>query len=328
VLVNVAYPDRITFRKNVGIFLQNVAQLPEKPSVMGLDIIFRKFEPTTPETSTVTSDLINGVQELREKGIPIIAGYDPRKEADYYDDQLIGENSPFTDVGHNLIHIRDGKLHAKVFEEMPSPLGTELKPFFAALVVKYGNPLIGADYSFRLRNKYDNILPIRYQSNFTFDRIDFADDADFKKNGISLANKAVLVGNFEKDYKPDEDFFGLHAIAYAVQMLINHEKDKKTLVAFETREWVILSVTIFFSIVGIFLFRIFSEQLGKREISESAIPSLLLSLICSALFFFTVVFILSRFFDYLFADFTLVLSGILSSGGLFMYYPCELGVES
>ncbi len=39
VLVDISYPNRVEFRKDVGLFLQKMAELPEKPLSAGLDII-------------------------------------------------------------------------------------------------------------------------------------------------------------------------------------------------------------------------------------------------------------------------------------------------
>jgi len=218
VLVNVDYPDQLTFRRNIALFLNKLANLPEKPYIIGLDIIFKKLDDTLKKIEdetrkskkiTATDELIKAAKNLISKGVDIIAGYDPQKKPDYYDEQLIGEKSPFTDVGHNLIYTRDGKLHAKVFEEISSSskIGTDLKPFFAILIFKYGNKLIGEDYPSRLEKRYNNILPIRYQREFTFTTFNFPEDQDFK---TIFANKVVLIGNREKDYsKTEENYYEL-----------------------------------------------------------------------------------------------------------------------
>jgi len=97
-------------------------------------------------------------------------------------------------------------------------------------------------------------------------------------------------------------------------MLIDHEKGKNTLVAFESREWVILLFAIFFSVIEIFFSRMIFKLLEKLTITQRFILSLLISFICSVLVFIISVFILSRFFNYLFADLSIVFSGIFVSG--------------
>ena len=327
-LIDIAYPDRLTFRKNVGLFLQKLAKQPERPLAVGLDIVYKKFEQITEKSRSSTRHLIKGVQALTDKykGVPVIAAYHPDKSLDYYDKKLFGQTSPFTDIGHNIVQVRDGKFHAKVFEEVfeeirsESQIGTELKIFFAVLLVKHGNNL-GDNYPGILEKKYHNILPIRYQKKFAFDTYTFPNKKLFAREN-PFAGKTVIIGSLSEDYKEDQKFYGLHAIAYATQILTDQAKGKDILIAFESRIWIILFTAIFFSLIEIGLFSamlFLSDKLKTRRIAPSLLLLLLLSGILTTLIFFAYVLILSRS-NLIFADFTIVLAGILISGLLFSHY--------
>ena len=312
VLIDVPYPDRIKFRKNVGRFLEELAKLPERPMAVGLDVVFKSFEQSTRESQAATRALVKGVQALTNKGIPVIAGYDPDRPSADYDPELFGEKSPFTDIGHNRMYARDGKFHAKVFENIQSEskIAAEQKAFFAVLMVKYGHHL-GDEYPFQLEKQYDNILPIRYQKKFVFETFSFSEKKAL--DGKIFAGKALLVGNFEKDYKKEDEFYGLHAIGYAVQMLSDQAKGKDILINFEHREWVILSVVLVFSLIEAYLCLIMSKRLEK-------IVSCAASIFATEIIFIFIVFLLTSIFNYLFADLTIVTSGIVVSGGISWLY--------
>jgi len=312
VLIDVSYPDRIKFRKNVGSFLEELAKLPERPMAVGLDVVFKSFEQSTRESQAATRALVRGVQSLTNKGIPVIAGYDPDRPSADYDPELFGEKSPFTDIGHNRMYARDGKFHAKVFENIQSEskIAAEQKAFFAVLMVKYGHHL-GDEYPFQLEKQYDNILPIRYQKKFVFETFSFSEKKAL--DGKIFAGKALLVGNFEKDYKKEDEFYGLHAIGYAVQMLSDQAKGKEILINFEHREWVILSVVLAFSLLEVYLCLIMSKRVEK-------IVSCAASILGTELIFLGGVFLLTSGFNYLFADLTIVTSGIFVSGLISWFY--------
>ncbi|MCP4349778.1 MAG: toll/interleukin-1 receptor domain-containing protein [Desulfobacterales bacterium] len=315
VLVDISYPNRLGFRKNVGLFLQKMAELPEKPLSVGLDIIFRKFEPSTLESEESTLELIKGVNSLTDKGIPVIAGYNPQEKKDFYDKKLMDNDSPFTDIGHNIVRTRDGKFHARVFEpiESDSKIGKEIMTFFAVLTVKYNYYKDSDNYLNRLK-KYNNILPIRYQKKFQFKTYHFPGEKASGKifHNNHFAGKTVLIGNFKKDYK--EGIHGLHAIGYAVQMLINQDNGEDILIEFEDNIWKILFIVIFFSFVEVCLFNLIFylfKKLNKELI-------LCISYIFSFALFLVFVWVMLRF-SYLFADVTIVLSGIIASGGICFY---------
>ncbi|OQX23096.1 MAG: hypothetical protein BWK80_27800 [Desulfobacteraceae bacterium IS3] len=312
VLIDVSYPDRIKFRKNVGRFLEELAKLPERATAVGLDVVYRAFEQSTKESKAATDTLIKGVQAITAKGIPVIAAYNPNETSAYYDPELFGEKSPFTDIGHNIVRVRDGKFHAKISERIQSDskIGMDLKTFFAVLMVKYGHHL-GDDYPLRLEKKYDNILPIRYQKKFDFETFYFSEKKAL--DGKIFDGKALLVGNFEKDYKKEDEFYGLHAIGYALQMLSDQAKGKEILINFEHREGVILSMVLAFSLLEVYLCLIMSKRLEK-------IVSCAASILASELIFIVGVFLLTSGFNYLFADLTIVTSGIVISGLISWFY--------
>ncbi|MDM8549536.1 hypothetical protein QUF72_05640 [Desulfobacterales bacterium HSG2] len=326
VLADVPYPDepggRLTFRKNVGQFLQELAKAKpdQRPLVVGLDIVYRAFEQNTRKPRTATRELIKGVNALTKEGIPVIAAYDPRKSETYYEKKLFKENTPFTDIGHNLISARDGKFHAKVFEPLrdKSDIGTELKIFFAALMVRYGYPLAGEDFPMEVEKTCQNILPILYQKNFKFQKVEFDEKQAFPYE--MFAKKAVIIGNKEKDYKEEADFYGLHAVAYATQLLIDHARNKDVLMVFILSEWLIILTAFAFSLLEYFLFRGMLNGFSIRfsyPIASSA--ALTCSLLLTASIFLGAVYLASKA-DYLFADFAIVLSGILVSGILCFVY--------
>ena len=133
VLVDIPYPDIITFRRNVGVFLEKLAGM--KPKAVGLDIIFRKFDCSDQnEMRDSTQKLLGGLKAIERAEIPLIAGYDPKKPRDYYEESIIGETSPLTNSGHTMLEIDDyGGIHARVHEDikLDSPTSRrEQKIFF------------------------------------------------------------------------------------------------------------------------------------------------------------------------------------------------------
>jgi len=306
ILVDIPYPDRIRFRKNTGIFLQKLAKSPQKPSAVGLDIIFKKFEQETEEVKNATSELVKGIKALTQKDIPVIAGYDPQSRKDAHEEKLY---ELFTDTGHNLIHVRDGKFHAKVFEETEkTAIGTELKPFFGLLIVKQGNRL-GEDYPHNIEKKYSNIIPVLYQKEFKFKTLEFPDTKEYDAvlKNTDFDKKALIIGNFANDYKPDADFYGLHCIGYTVQMLTDQAKSRDILIAFESRGLLIAIVTLLCSFLVIAAFLLISRFITNRILTA------FISVILVSIIFLSGIAILLKF-NYLFADLALVLSGILTSG--------------
>jgi len=109
----------------------------------------------------------------------------------------------------------------------------------------------------------------------------------------------------------------LHAIGYAVQMLSDQAKGKDILINFEHREWVILSVVLVFSLMEAYLCLIMSKRLEK-------IVSCAASIFATEIIFIFIVFLLPSIFNYLFADLTIVTSGIVVSGGVSWLYIKKL----
>jgi len=120
----------------------------------------------------------------------------------------------------------------------------------------------------------------------------------------------VIIGNFEKDFKEPDDFFGIHAIGYAVQMLADQAKGKDILIAIEDREWVIGLFGLVFSMVEVALYALIFYFFKKFGMIKRSILSLLLSILISAILFLCVMMLKN---DKLFADISVVISGILSS---------------
>jgi len=59
VLIDIAYPDKINFRKRTGQFLQQLAQSSEMPSAVGLDI--KEEEKAVEESAEDIWDEIEGL---------------------------------------------------------------------------------------------------------------------------------------------------------------------------------------------------------------------------------------------------------------------------
>ncbi|QTA85167.1 hypothetical protein [Desulfonema magnum] len=113
-------------------------------------------------------------------------------------------------------------------------------------------------------------------------------------------------------------------MAYATQLLIDHARKKDVLMVFILSEWLIIFIAFGFSLLEYFLFwRIpnISEHLNIQSSSPFLAPGV--AFISS--FFLTVIMFLgavclASMAGYLFADFSLVFSGILVSGILCIAY--------
>jgi len=310
VLIDIPYPDKINFRKRTGQFLQQLAQISDMPSAVGLDIVYKKFDAENEQTKEASAKLIKGISLLKAKGIPVIAGYDPDIAKENYDPQI---RDIVTDVGHNRVLVRDGRFHAKIYEanKSSSQISIEILPFFGAVMIKHGCRL-GDDYIRTIEKKYNNVLPIQYQKSFEF--MQCYPDSDKASSQICndrrFGGKMVIIGNFEKDFKEPDDFFGIHAIGYAVQMLADQAKGKDILIAIEDREWVIGLFGLVFSMVEVALYALIFYFFKKFGMIKRSILSLLLSILISAILFLCVMMLKN---DKLFADISVVISGILSS---------------
>ncbi len=163
-----------------------------------------------------------------------------------------------------------------------------------------------------------NILPIHYQKNFKFESVGFDEKQAFPHD--IFAKKSVIIGNREKDYKDEADFYGLHAVAYATQLLIDHARNKDVLMVFVLSEWLIILTAFAFSLFEYFLFQKMQNILGIRfSFLTAPEAALACSLLLTASIFFGAVYLASKA-DYLFADFVIVLSGILVTGMLCFAY--------
>jgi len=325
VLIDIPYHDKVNFRERIGLFLQYLAQDIEIPSVIGLDIIYKKFDAENEQTKEATAELIKGIKLLTAKGVPVIAGYDPGLSEKDYDTEVL---NAVTDIGHNLIHVSNGKFHASIYETKKSSsyIGLEIIPFFAVKMVQdhffrlciidWGSECIcGIDwegYTKKINRKYHNIILSQYQKSFEF--MQCYPDSDKASSQICtdrrFGGKMVIIGNFEKDFKEPDDFFGIHAIGYAVQMLADQAKGKDILIAIEDREWVIGLFGLVFSMVEVALYALIFYFFKKFGMIKRSILSLLLSILISAILFLCVMMLKN---DKLFADISVVISGILSS---------------
>ncbi|RLC10135.1 MAG: hypothetical protein DRI57_20850, partial [Deltaproteobacteria bacterium] len=313
VLVDIPYPDIITFRRNVGVFLEKLAGM--KPKAVGLDIIFRKFDCSDQnEMRDSTQKLLGGLKAIERAEIPLIAGYDPKKPRDYYEESIIGETSPLTNSGHTMLEIDDyGGIHARVHEDikLDSPTSRrEQKIFFPVLLAE----IYAKDVKARLKESRGESLSICFPGDLSVPEVKFESVFNDDNRG-EFSGKIVLIGNRRKDISRGSDQSGIQIIAYATQVLIDRFYKNKGPLLPNIPYWGFLLITAALSCFEVLILYKMIIWLKKIE------HMFLLSWIISAVLFYILLWIIREYC--VFTNFTTVLSGIFISSILFLYYQLK-----